>query len=100
MAKNKVIIDKDADVNKIDISGYKQVYISIGGISDIRHVEAGERIREQQINDTMMNKQIKVTALTDNGGAIVSGWFADVNKGEEYARELTARGYVVVKQYR
>lgn len=47
-----------------------------------------------------MNRQIKVTALTDKGGAIVSGWFADVNNGEEYARELTARGMVVVKQYR
>lgn len=47
-----------------------------------------------------MNKQVKVTALTDKGTSIVSGWFADVNKGEEYARELTARGMVVVKQYR
>lgn len=47
-----------------------------------------------------MNKQVKVTALTDKGTTIVSGWFADMNKGEEYARELTARGMVVVKQYR
>lgn len=47
-----------------------------------------------------MNKQVKVTALTDKGTTIVSGWFADLNKGEEYARELTARGFVVVKQYR
>lgn len=47
-----------------------------------------------------MNKQVKVTALTDKGTTIVSGWFADLNKGEEYARELTARGMVVVKQYR
>lgn len=47
-----------------------------------------------------MNKQVKVTALTDKGTTIVSGWFADMNKGEEYARELTARGFVVVKQYR
>lgn len=47
-----------------------------------------------------MNKQMKVTALTEKGGAIVSGWFADMKKGEEYARELTARGMVVVKQYR
>lgn len=47
-----------------------------------------------------MNKQVKVTALTDKGTSIVSGWFADLNKGEEYARELTARGMVVVKQYR
>ena len=47
-----------------------------------------------------MNKQIKVTAMTEKGGTIVSGWFADVNKGEEYARELTARGWVVVKEYR
>ena len=47
-----------------------------------------------------MNKQVKVTALTDKGTSIVSGWFVDVNKGEEYAREMTARGMVVVKQYR
>lgn len=47
-----------------------------------------------------MKKQIKVTALTEKGGAIVSGWFADVNKGEEYAAAMTARGMVVVKEYR
>ena len=47
-----------------------------------------------------MKKQIKVTALTEKGTTIVSGWFADENKGEEYARELAARGMVVVKQYR
>ena len=47
-----------------------------------------------------MNKQVKVTALTDKGTSIVSGWFADVNEGEEYAAAMTARGYVCVKQYR
>ena len=47
-----------------------------------------------------MNKQVKVTALTDKGTTIVSGWFADLNKGEEYATAMTARGFVVVKQYR
>ena len=47
-----------------------------------------------------MKKQVKVTALTDKGTSIVSGWFADVNKGEEYAAAMAARGYVVVKQYR
>ena len=47
-----------------------------------------------------MNKQMKVTALTENGQTIVSGWFTDVNKGEEYAAAMSARGYVVVKQYR
>ncbi len=47
-----------------------------------------------------MKKQIKVTALTEKGGAIVSGWFADENKGEEYAAAMMQRGYVCVKQYR
>ena len=52
---------------------------------------------KQQI---IMNKQMKVTALTEKGGAIVSGWFADENKGEEYAAAMMQRGYVCVKQYR
>lgn len=47
-----------------------------------------------------MKKQVKVTALTEKGTSIVSGWFADVNKGEEYAAAMAARGMVVVKQYR
>jgi len=47
-----------------------------------------------------MKKQMKVTALTDKGGAIVSGWFADMKKGEEYAAAMMQRGYVCVKQYR
>lgn len=47
-----------------------------------------------------MIKQVKVTALTENGQTIVSGWFTDVNKGEEYAAAMMQRGYVCVKQYR
>lgn len=47
-----------------------------------------------------MKKQIKVTAISVNGSTIESGWYKELNKGEEYAREMTARGYVVVKQYR
>lgn len=47
-----------------------------------------------------MNKQVKVTALTEKGGAIVSGWFADMNKGEKYADAMMQRGYVCVKQYK
>lgn len=47
-----------------------------------------------------MKKKVKVTALTEKGGAIVSGWFVDMNKGEEYAAAMAARGMVVVKQYR
>ena len=47
-----------------------------------------------------MKKQIKVTAKSVKGGSIISGWFQDVNKGEEYAAAMSARGYVVVKQYR
>ena len=47
-----------------------------------------------------MKKQVKVTALTDKGGSIESGWFKNISKGEEYADAMTARGYVCVKQYR
>ena len=47
-----------------------------------------------------MKKQIKVTAKSVKGGSIISGWFQDVNKGEEYAAAMAARGFVVVKQYR
>ncbi len=47
-----------------------------------------------------MNKQVKVTALTKEGGSIESGWFKDLNKGEEYAAAMMQRGYVCVKQYR
>lgn len=47
-----------------------------------------------------MNKQIKVTSISVKGGSIVSGWFKDLNKGEEYADAMAARGMVVVKQYR
>lgn len=54
--------------------------------------------RQKKYNN--MKKQVKVTALTDKGTSIVSGWFADVNKGEEYAAAMAARGMVVVKQYK
>lgn len=47
-----------------------------------------------------MKKQIKVTAINETGATITSGWFVDINKGEEYATVMTARGFVVVKQYR
>lgn len=47
-----------------------------------------------------MEKQVKVTAKSVKGTTITSGWFQDVNKGEEYADAMAARGYVVVKQYR
>lgn len=47
-----------------------------------------------------MNKQIKVTAISVKGGSIISGWFEELDKGEEYADAMAARGFVVVKQYR
>ena len=47
-----------------------------------------------------MKKQIKVTALTEKGVSIESGWFKELNKGEEYADAMMQRGYVCVKQYR
>lgn len=55
---------------------------------------------EKFIERYKMQKQVKVTALTDKGTSIVSGWFADENKGDEYAAAMAARGMVVVKQYR
>ena len=54
--------------------------------------------KQKQYNN--MNKQVKVTALAESGATIESGWFKELNKGEEYAREMTARGCVVFKQYR
>jgi hypothetical protein len=47
-----------------------------------------------------MKKQVKVTAFSVKGTTITSGWFQDEKKGEEYADAMTARGYVVVKQYK
>lgn len=47
-----------------------------------------------------MNKQVKVTAVSMHGTTILSGWFKELNNGEEYAAAMAARGYVVVKQYR
>ena len=47
-----------------------------------------------------MKKKVKVTALAESGATIESGWFKELNKGEKYAAAMTARGYVVVKQYR
>jgi hypothetical protein len=46
-----------------------------------------------------MKKQIKVTALCGKK-TITSGWFKNITMGEEYADAMTARGFVVVKQYR
>ena len=47
-----------------------------------------------------MKKQVKITAISKMGATITSGWFQDVNKGEEYATAMTTRGFIVVKQYR
>ena len=47
-----------------------------------------------------MKKQVKVTAISVKGGSIISGWFKELNKGEEYAAAMMQRGYVCVKQYR
>ena len=46
-----------------------------------------------------MNKQVKVTAISVKGGSIISGWMTN-EMATEYATAMTARGYVVVKQYR
>lgn len=46
-----------------------------------------------------MNRQVKVTAISVKGGSIISGWMTN-KMATEYADAMTARGYVVVKQYR
>lgn len=45
-------------------------------------------------------KRIKITAIAKNGATVTSGWFKNINKGEEYAAAMMQRGYVCVKQYR
>ena len=62
-----------------------------------------EKFIDQQKQYNMkkqMKKQVKVSALPEEGGMIVSGWFTDVNDGEKYAAAMMQRGYVCVKQYR
>lgn len=46
-----------------------------------------------------MKKQIKVTALCGKK-TITSGWFKNIKMGEEYADTMTARGFIVLKQYK
>ncbi len=47
-----------------------------------------------------MKNQVRVTALNEKGGSIKSGWFVNVNKGEEYAAAMLQRGYIVRREYR
>lgn len=54
-------------------------------------------INRQKKNN--MNRQVKVTAVSMHGTTIVSGWMTN-EMATEYADAMTARGYVVVKQYR
>ena len=44
-------------------------------------------------------KNVKVTAVSMNGTTIISGWMSN-EMATNYAAAMTARGYVVVKQYR
>lgn len=81
----------------------KKIFENMDNLGDALFADAEEfinRFINRQKKYNSMKRQVKVTALTEEGGSIESGWFKDVNKGEEYARELTARGMVVVKQYR
>lgn len=77
----------------------ERIFNEMKNLEDTLFVDAREFINRQKRYNNM-NKQIKITALTEEGTSIVSGWFTDVNKGEEYATAMAARGYVVVKQYR
>ena len=44
-------------------------------------------------------KRIKITAIAKNGKCLNIG-FTNEQMADEYADAMTARGYVVVKQYR
>lgn len=44
-------------------------------------------------------KNVKVTAVSMHGTTIISGWMTN-EMATEYATAMTARGFVVVKQYR
>lgn len=77
----------------------KEIFANMKNLADTFIVDAEEFINRQERYKNM-KKQVKVTALTEKGTSIVSGWFADVNKGEEYADAMMQRGYVCVKQYR
>ena len=77
----------------------KEIFENMKNLADEFITDAEEFVNKQKKHDNM-KKHVKVTALTDKGTSIVSGWFADVNKGEEYAAAMMQRGYVCVKQYR
>ena len=48
-----------------------------------------------------MNTQVRVTAIRETGnGSIQSGWFVDVNKGEQYAAAMLNKGYIVRREFR
>jgi hypothetical protein len=47
-----------------------------------------------------MKKQIRVTALCEQGGSIQSGWFVDINQGEAYAAAMLQKGHIVRREYR
>lgn len=46
-----------------------------------------------------MKKQVKITAVCGKK-TITSGWFKNLEMGEEYATAMTTRGFIVLKQYK
>ena len=60
----------------------KEIFENMKNLADEFITDAEEFVNKQKKHDNM-KKHVKVTALTDKGTSIVSGWFADVNKGEE-----------------
>lgn len=77
----------------------ENIFNNMQNLSDGFIADAEEFINKQK-QYNKMNKQVKVTALTEEGGSIESGWFKDLNNGEEYAAAMSVRGMLVVKQYR
>lgn len=75
----------------------ENIFKNMQNLADTFIADAEEFINRKKYNN--MKKQVKVSALPEEGGMIVSGWFTDVNDGEEYAAAMMQRGYVCVKQY-
>lgn len=45
-------------------------------------------------------KQIKVTAIHASGCTIITGWWSDIARAEQYYSYMTRKGYVCAKEFR
>jgi hypothetical protein len=67
--------------------------------SDVSGQSEKQKNTSTDKQQTIMKKQIKITAIAKNGKCLNIG-FKNEQMAGEYADAMTARGYVVVKQYR